>query len=147
MTGKHENLYWYALHWGFVASNWKLDPFSVTCNFEKGLHNAIRGQFVGSILNGCLFHWKQEIRRKMIFLKINAKQIKLAMSKNVLDILTILPQDEILSKGIFYVRDIIDTECKDVEDVKKWDFFWNNYFKKYWVSSEEFIKTWNIYNA
>ena len=64
MTGKHEILYWHALHWVCVASNWKLDPFSVTCDFEEGLHNAIRGQFVGSILNGCLFHWKQAIRRK-----------------------------------------------------------------------------------
>ena len=44
------------------------------------------------------------------------------MTKNVLNILTILPRDEILTKGIFYIRDIIDAECKDVEDVKKWDF-------------------------
>ena len=80
----------------------------------------------------------------MIFLKINTKQIKLAMTKHVLDILTILPRDEILSKGVFNVRDIIDAECKDVEVVKKWDIFWNNYIKKYWMSSEEFIKTWNI---
>ena len=58
----------------------------------------------------------------MIFLKINTKQIKLAMTKHVLDILTILPRDKILFKGIFYVRDIIDAECKNVEDVNKWDF-------------------------
>ena len=50
------------------------------------------------------------------------------MTTNVLDILTILPRDEILLKGFFYVRDIIDAECKDVEGVKKWDFFQNNYF-------------------
>ena len=66
------------------------------------------------------------------------------MTKHVLDILTILPRDEILFKSIFNVREIIDTEYKDVENVKKWDIFWNNYFKKYWMSSEEFIKTWNI---
>ena len=61
MTGKHEHLYWHTLHCVFGASNWKLDPFSVTCDFEKGLHNAIRGQFIGSILNECMFHWKQAI--------------------------------------------------------------------------------------
>ena len=62
------------------------------------------------------------------------------MTKNVLGILTILPRDEMLSKGVFYVRDVIDAECKDDKDVKKWDFFWNNYFKTFWMSSEEFIK-------
>ena len=82
----------------------------------------------------------------MVFLKINAKQIKLAMTTNVLDILTILPRDDFLSGGILYVTNIIDAECKDVEGVKKWDFFWNNYFKKYCISSESFIKTWNIYD-
>ena len=81
MTGKHENLYWHALHWVFVASNWKLDPFSVTCDFEKGLHNAIRGQFTNCILNGCLFHWKQATRRKRVELNIDKKQIKVAMTK------------------------------------------------------------------
>ena len=58
MTSKTESLYWHALHWIIVASNWKLDPFSVTCNFEKALHNAARLQFADSLLNGCLFHWK-----------------------------------------------------------------------------------------
>ena len=58
MSGKHKSFYWHALPWVFVASNWKLYPFSVTFDFEKGLHNAIRGQFVSSILNKCLFHWK-----------------------------------------------------------------------------------------
>ena len=72
------------------------------------------------------------------------KTNQVSNDKNVLDILTILPRDEILSKGVFNVRDIIDAECKDVEVVKKWDIFWNNYIKKYWMSSEEFIKTWNI---
>ena len=67
MSGKHESFCWHALPWVFVASNWKVYPFSVTFDFEKGLHNAIRGQFVTSILNKFLFHWKQAIRRKMIF--------------------------------------------------------------------------------
>ena len=63
------------------------------------------------------------------------------MTKNVLDILTILPRDEIIPKGIYYVRDIIDTECNKSEDCKKWNFFWDTYFKKYWMVSEEFVKT------
>ena len=42
MKSKTESLYWHALHWIVVASNWKLDPFSVMCDFEKALHNAVR---------------------------------------------------------------------------------------------------------
>ena len=57
-TGKYDILYWYTLHWVFMVSKWKFDPFSVTCDFEKGLNNAIRDQFTNSIPNGCLFHWK-----------------------------------------------------------------------------------------
>ena len=66
MTGKHAHLYWHALHWGFVASNWKLDPLFVTRDFEKRLHSSIRGRFTSTIFNGCLFHWKQAIIRKMV---------------------------------------------------------------------------------
>ena len=61
MTGKSENMYWHALHWVYVCSNWKLDPFSVTCDFEAGLQKAVIGQFPDAILNDCLFYWKQAI--------------------------------------------------------------------------------------
>ena len=64
MTGKSDSLYWYCLHWMIVFSGWILEPFSVTCDFEKTLHNAVTGQFKEFKLNGCLFHWKQAIHRK-----------------------------------------------------------------------------------
>ena len=35
MSGKHETLYWHALHWILVGSKWKLDPVSVTYDFER----------------------------------------------------------------------------------------------------------------
>ena len=66
------------------------------------------------------------------------------MTKHVFDILTILPRDEIKSKGIPYVRDIIDAEYDNNEDKKKWDFFWNKYFVKFWMSSAKYVETWNI---
>ena len=146
MSGKHETLYWHALHWIFVGSKWKLDPFSVTCDYERGLHNAVVRKFRDTMLNGCLFHWKQANRRKMVDLKMETKQIKLAMTRNVLDILTIIPRDEILSKGIPYVRDIIDAEVKTKKDRQLWDEFWG-YFKKYWMSTQDFISTWNIFDT
>ena len=146
MTGKSENLYLHALHWIIVKSGWSIEPFSVTCDFEKALHNAVRRQFKGSILNGSLFHWKQAIRRKMLHLKMDEKQVSMAMHKHVIDVLTIIPHDEILTKGIPYVRSIIDKECNSDIDLKKWDDFWRDYFIKFWMSSEDFVKTWNIYD-
>ena len=91
MTGKSESMYWYALHWVIVCSGWRLEPFLVTCDFEKTLHNAVTGQFKGTKLNGCLFHWKQAIWREMIALKIESEKISMAMTKFVLDFLTVIP--------------------------------------------------------
>ena len=93
-TGNTENLYWYALDQIYVASKRKLDPFSVTCAFEKALQNSVRGQFTNSLLNICLFYWKHAIRKKMIEFKIENEQMKLVMSESVLDILTVTPRDE-----------------------------------------------------
>ena len=62
--GKSEALHWHASHWIFVASDWNLDPKSATCDFEKGLINAVQHQFDESEINGCLFHWKHALRKK-----------------------------------------------------------------------------------
>ena len=58
MTGKSESLYWHCLYWMIIVSGWRLEPFSVTCDFENALHNTVTGQFKECTLNGCLFHWK-----------------------------------------------------------------------------------------
>ena len=144
--GETENLYWHVLDWIYITSKRKLDPLSVICDFGKALHNSVRGQFPNSVLNGRLFYWKHAIRRKMIEFKIEKEQIKLAMTESVLDILTVIPRDQILTKGIDYVRAIIDDVCKTKHDTRKWDIFLEKYFKKYCCSSDDFIKTWNICN-
>ena len=145
MTGNSESMYWHALHWMIVCSGWRLEPFSVTCDFEKALHNAVTGQFKGTKLNGCLFHWKQAIRRKMIALKIDSDQISMAMTTFVLDVLTVIPPNEIRSKGIPYVKSIIDEELISKDEKDKWEYFWERYFITCWMSSDSFIKTWNIH--
>ena len=140
MTGKTETLYYHVLHWVIVASNWKFDPNIVTCDFEKALHKAISDQFDTAEINGCLSHFKQALRRKMIKSKFSPESVEMAMTKNVMDVLTILPRNEILTYGIPYVRScIIETADKE-----KWDMFWNTYFIKFWMSSDNYIATWNI---
>ena len=67
------------------------------------------------------------------------------MHKNVMDVMTIIPINEIVSKGIPYVRSILESNDLNLEqgDLDKWAQFWE-YFESYWCSSEEFMKTWNV---
>ena len=99
MTRKSESLYWYCVHWMIVVSGWRLEPFSVPCDFEKIQHNAVTCQFKEFKLSGCLFHWKQAIQRKMIALKIDSEQISMAMTKFVLDVLTVIPPMKSIRKA------------------------------------------------
>lgn len=70
----------------------------------------------------------------------------MAISPNCLDILTIIPTNEIRTKGIPYVKQAIESADLSAEDKLKWKKFWK-YFFKYWMSSDEFIKLWNHHNV
>ena len=67
----------------------------------------------------------------------------MAITKLVIDLLTLIPRDEIIEKGIPYVRSISDKVCTTREDLQNWALFWE-YFVGYWCSSRGFIETWNI---
>ena len=98
MTGKSEELHWHALHWVIVASKWKLCPLLVTVDFGLGLYNAINDQFEESETNGCLFHFKQALRNKMIEFRMSKEEIKIGMESNVIDLLEIIPTNEVKEK-------------------------------------------------
>lgn len=124
----------------------KMRPFCVTCDFEKALHAAVLAFFVTCIVNGCLFHWKQANRRYMKKVcKIEDGQVSHAMRKNVLDLLTIIPKDEITEYGIPYVRSILDPLCETEKELEKWNTFWK-YFVREWMQSPRYVKTWNIHD-
>ena len=80
-------------------------------------------------------------------LNITNEYVGMAMHKNVMDVLAIIPNNEIESKGIPYVRSILESGDLNLtrEDIEKWDLFWV-YFKAYWCSSENFMQMWNIVN-
>ena len=52
-------------------------------------------------------------------LKIDKDQVEMAMKKNCLDILTIIPKAEIKKIGIPYVKHMISTIKKTKEDKEK----------------------------
>ena len=48
------------------AAKWSFLIKPITCDFKKGLINAMKGNFDESVFVGCFFHWKQEIRKNLI---------------------------------------------------------------------------------
>ena len=76
MTNKTQKMYRNALEWIFKLSRRRANPKTITCDFEQALLGAINGIFPYSKIIGCLFHWKQAIRRKLLSLKFtNEKEI------------------------------------------------------------------------
>ena len=113
-------------------------PTTVTCDFKKALHNVVRTEFPTAIVNGCLFHWKQAIGRKIPNLKFDKPIDERMMTRFFLETLTIIPANEIEKYGITYVpHSVIKVNCNQ-SDLEKMETFWK-YFRKYWMSSPLFI--------
>ena len=142
LTTKNEAIYRHALHWVKVAVGHKINPASVTCDFKKALHNAVKMEFPHSIINGCLFHWKQAIYRKVMSLKFDEPVIDRFKDRLVFEQLTLIPPNEIRTYGIPYVREIINFDLSS-SNMKKMEMFWE-YFENFWLSSPSFIMSWNV---
>lgn len=141
IDSKDELSYNNALHWVKVQCRLNIKPQTITCDFEKGLIKAIQKQFPNTTILGCLFHFKQAIRRKLLALRIPTTQVNKAMEFGKIDLLTILPPDEIITYGIPYLRSIIDEN----DNVHKWNLFWQ-YFYRTWITNFP-IKLWDINHA
>ena len=78
-------------------------------------------------------------------LKIPEDQIKYAMRISVLDILAVVPKDEMETKGIPFVRSMIEAQfpCMTVADKTKWATFWK-YFHKQWVNKQSMFDVWHL---
>jgi hypothetical protein len=125
-------------------TDWKLNPKSLTSDFEQPLMIALQQEFGKDIpFIGCEFHWKQAIRRKLISYRLPVDDITKIIGENgYMEILCIIPIDEIISKGIPYVRFMM----KDLESKNPgpYDSFWK-YFSKTWLNTYD-PRTWNIHN-
>ena len=141
MTGKTEVLYRHALYWVNAIVFGHSTPKMVTCDFEKGLINAVRGTFKNVTVNGCLFHWKQAILRKLKELRFENKHIPYQMvHRSVLDVLTVISKAEVPTSGIAYVKSIVEGMELNERDGLKMNKFWL-YFEKTWLPLIEF---WNV---
>ena len=68
---------------------------------------------------------------------IRSEQVSMAMTKKIMDILTIIPRGKIATKRVPFVRSILQTNLGE-EDLYKWGKLWT-YFNSYWMSSMAFV--------
>lgn len=136
-TARDEWAYWHAFHWLKVTTRMKISPSTVSCDFEWGIIKGVQDEFSDAAIVGCLFHWKQALRKNMLHVRVPVAHIKEAMKPGVLDLLTVVPAKN-LAKGIKHVQGLINTDGAK----KPWADFWR-YFERTWVKSFPF-DTWNV---
>ena len=89
-------------------------------DFKKALINAAKSQFADAEIIGCLFYFKQALHRHIILkLDMGEEQVGMAIEKNCLDILAVIPKHKIKKKGILYAKNTISQIELTIEDSKK----------------------------
>jgi hypothetical protein len=136
-TARDEWAYWHLFHWINVCTGVTMQPSVVTCDFEWGIIKGVQDQFPEAFVVGCLFHWKQALRKRLIALRVPVDQIQQAMGRGVLDLLTVVRKER-LEDAIVYVKSLIPTD----KTVRLWAQFWK-YFQETWIKKYPF-HTWNI---
>lgn len=137
VQNKHEWTYWNFLNLVLIGTEMKFDPQTITMDFEKALQNAVKDQFPCANRIGCLFHFKQALRRKLIKLRIPDEQIHQVMQKNMLERLTKVNKNQI-NMAISQIR----SEVNETPYQSKWDDFYK-YFLGTWMNKFDFC-IWNI---
>lgn len=145
-TSRTSDTYWDIIHFVIQATDQKINPSQVVCDFEQGIIDAVQTQFPEANVVGCLFHFKQAIRRQMMKYCITREEIAIAMEQGVLDMLTVIERDLIDPKGINWVRIQIQLHCTQRHlrySTKLWARFWR-YFRRTWLHRYTPV-VWNVH--
>lgn len=146
-TSKSSDTYWNSLQFVSNACGVKLKPKEVVCDFERALITAVGDWFDGVRIIGCLFHFKQAVRRRMKKERLPEPEVKIAMERGVLDVLTVLEHERI-PQGIKWVKKKIRDRCEEEGHAYsrvKWNSFWR-YFQRTWIDMFP-PKFWNIHDV
>ena len=63
-------------------------------------------------------------------MRIPEEEISLALSRGYIDLLVVIPIDEIETKGIPFVQHLLAGQGCDMD---LWDTFFDGYFMKFWT--------------
>ncbi|EGZ15575.1 hypothetical protein PHYSODRAFT_508016 [Phytophthora sojae] len=117
------------------AADQHLQPGTVIADFEQALIDSVQGQFPDARVVGCLFHWKQALRRRLVGLSMSRVEIGVAMEIGVLDMLTVVPPGQVDPYGIDYAKRTIRQRCERRGlhySSTRWTRFWV-YFRRTWM--------------
>jgi hypothetical protein len=141
LQSKTENVYYLAIHLCIICNDWEINAKSITCDFELALQNAIQTLFLDDTeceLVCCVFHFLQANRRKLASLHLPVARISQLLHH--LRVLTIIDENEVLTKGVAYVRSKID----EAEYKAIYDAYWYGYFPNTWITTFE-VGKWNVF--
>ncbi|ETM02213.1 hypothetical protein L917_01279, partial [Phytophthora nicotianae] len=111
-SSKVEAMYFDILELIYRDTSENLEPCDVVCAFEMLRIQAIEKQFPIAEVIGCLFHFKQAERRQMkTTYSIPDAEVRIAMEKGVLDLLTVIEPNLVPRHGIRWVKRTIRAKC------------------------------------
>ena len=101
-------------------------------DFEPAFYNALKLFFPDAFKIGCDFHLKQAHRKELLRIGM-PKEITDAILSS-LDYARVLPDDEIIRKGVPFLQDLVLKRLKEKrvkmnrESQKLWKAYWEDYF-------------------
>ena len=101
LQGKDYDSYYIGLGLAYTATDERMEVVSISSDFEKALMNALKDRYSSDRVTyqiGCLFHWKQCLRRKLLSLDVPKRLISVLMNKTGL--INICPSFPILNRNL-----------------------------------------------
>ncbi|KAK1941006.1 hypothetical protein P3T76_007712 [Phytophthora citrophthora] len=143
-TSRSGDSFWDIMHFIVQGTDQQLEPAEVVCDFESALIQAVQTQFPNAIIIGCLFHLKQALRRAMKRFAIPVEECAIAMSRGVVDMLTVV-SPSLIERCIKWVKHEIRQRCTESGtsySKVKWRGFWG-YFQRTWLDHYD-VSEWNV---
>ena len=137
VDSKTQWVYWHVLHFLIVMTESKIDPRSITSDFEVALFNSNQRTIPGTARIGCTFHFKQALRHRLLELGMPLLLIASAMRPEMLGSLQNVPRNQIRSATSSMIKQL---KCEG--DADKWDQFFE-YFERIWISGQIPFEMWN----
>ena len=103
--------------------------------------SSMKAEFPAKVVVGCLFHWKQAIKRKLVDFHISKNLICMLIGTDgVMNILTVISIEEIMTKGIPYRRCGFDESLRQIQSNAFWNYFISTWMVRYNP------KVWNVHS-
>ena len=134
LTGKTKACYMEAISWvgRCLPFGRKPNACFIGVDFEIAFFTAAGLVFPKAFLVGCFFHFKQANRKKMITLGMEAVVVDVILL--ILDYAPSLPKDDIIKKGVPYLKWLVRNYLKKNRSLNKickdsWRCYWK-YFEE-----------------